>query len=159
MVVKLNLGCGGQAMGGFINHDIAQDGVDLCDLGIYEDESVDEVQCRHALEHVGRDEVVPALREWHRVLKVGGKVLVSCPDIIACMNKFLGYKDENRWGNGSINETIWGDQSTQYEFHLTGFSMERLVRVLEEAGFEVTSTKNTKHDHGSPGLRVEAVKK
>lgn len=158
MAIGLNLGCGEEVIGGFINHDIAIDGVGLHDLSVYGDGSVDEIQCHHALEHVGRDEVQPVLREWYRVLRAGGKVLVTCPDIILCMKKFLRYKDENRWKPKFPNEAIWGCQTGEHEYHKTGFSMERLKRELEWAGFRIVSAEHVEKDHHTFGLRVGAVK-
>ena len=158
MAVKLNLGCGKEVMVGFINHDIAKDGVDLRDLGIYENGSVDEIRCCHALEHIGRDEVQSALREWHRALRVGGRVVITCPDVIACMERFLDCRDEIRWRPKYLNETIWGCQTSEHECHKTGFSMERLCREVTWAGFKVVYTECIEQDHNAPGLLVEAIK-
>jgi len=76
----LNLGCGVDRWPGAVNLDLAAlRGVDVAArLGEhhlpFREESFSIVVCRDILEHV---DVVPALREVHRVLEVGGSVLIS----------------------------------------------------------------------------------
>jgi SAM-dependent methyltransferase len=76
----LNVGCGDDIRDGFINQDIAPlPGVDIvCDLGVdrlpIDDGALDIVLARDVLEHV---DLVPALRDIHRVLAPGGRLIVS----------------------------------------------------------------------------------
>ncbi|RFB01532.1 glycosyltransferase [Parvularcula marina] len=53
------------------------EGIDICDMSIFEDESFDVIWCAHVVEHVldtGR-----ALAEIRRILKPGGKFFISVP--------------------------------------------------------------------------------
>ena len=76
----LNIGCGRDRRDGFLNVDIAPlPEVDLvASLGThrlpFRDDTFDVVLCRDILEHV---EVVPAIREVHRVLAPGGAAVIS----------------------------------------------------------------------------------
>ena len=76
----LNVGCGHDVRPGFVNQDISElPGVDVvCELGVdklpFEDGAFDVILARDVLEHV---DVVPALRELHRVLAPGGRLVVS----------------------------------------------------------------------------------
>jgi predicted SAM-dependent methyltransferase len=45
------------------------------------DEVVDALYCSHALEHMKIAQVEDTLREWNRVLKPGGLLFVSVPDL------------------------------------------------------------------------------
>jgi predicted SAM-dependent methyltransferase len=53
-------------------------------LDFAKDASVDFIYSSHILEHYGRTEFMNVLREWHRVLKVGGTLRISVPDFRAC---------------------------------------------------------------------------
>lgn len=53
------------------------EGIDICDMSIFEDESFDVIWCAHVVEHVldtGR-----ALAEIRRILKPGGRFFISVP--------------------------------------------------------------------------------
>lgn len=80
--IKLNIGSGRQVIDGFLNVDITQiknhKGENLVDCVLdvskqklpFPDNSIDEIICDNTLEHL--DDMIFALNEMHRVLKVGG---------------------------------------------------------------------------------------
>lgn len=76
----LNLGCGRDHRDGYVNLDIARlpevDVVANLGLGLlpFRDDEFGVVLCRDVLEHVN---VVPALKEIHRVLAPGGVTVIS----------------------------------------------------------------------------------
>ena len=82
--MKLNLGSGNNPKEGFINIDrVKTDKVDLVfDLNDFpypfKDNSVDEIYCRHFLEHL--NDFDTALREFHRILKKEGTLEIIVPD-------------------------------------------------------------------------------
>lgn len=81
---KLDLGCGKNKKDGFLGVDSRQfEGVDLvCDLRgkwPWDDESVDEVNCSHFLEHLDAAERIHFANELHRVLKKGAKASIVTP--------------------------------------------------------------------------------
>ena len=79
---KLNLGSGTDIRPGYVNLDIAPlPGVDvvhdLAELPLpFETGSFDEVLCKDVLEHL---DYAPVLRELHRVLRRGGRLVVEAP--------------------------------------------------------------------------------
>lgn len=83
--LKLDLGCGPNKRQGFLGVDIEKfPGVDLVhDLRKipwpWKDNSVEEVNCSHLLEHFGGEERVLFFNELYRVLRVGGKVTITTP--------------------------------------------------------------------------------
>ena len=87
-LVKLNLGCGDKILSGYVNVDVAESRVGkrpdvLCDLhrlASFEDNSADEILSVHVVEHFWRWEVVDVLKEWVRVLKPGGLMILECPE-------------------------------------------------------------------------------
>lgn len=52
------------------------------DLHGIPDESVDALYCSHALEHVKIENLESTLNEWSRVLKPGGYLFLSVPDMV-----------------------------------------------------------------------------
>lgn len=86
MGLRLNLGCGRNALAGWINVDaVALPGVDVvADLDAcraaplpFADDSADEFLLQHVLEHI-RDPL-PLMQELHRIARAGAVATVRCP--------------------------------------------------------------------------------
>jgi predicted SAM-dependent methyltransferase len=85
--IKLNLGCGDKILPGFVNVDLADNWSGLAPDVVsdvtrelpFADAYADEVHAYHLLEHVHRWEADDVLREWARVLKPGGEIVLEMP--------------------------------------------------------------------------------
>ena len=83
-LVKLNLGCGDKILPGYVNVDVASERAGkqpdvICDvrkLDKFDTGHADEILAVHVVEHFWRWEVVDILKEWVRVLKPGGKMIL-----------------------------------------------------------------------------------
>jgi hypothetical protein len=81
--LRLNLGGGLRRLPGFYNVDrLALPGIDILadlnePLSELPDDSVDEVYCRHTLEHVSR--LLELLAELHRVIRPEGRIEIIVP--------------------------------------------------------------------------------
>lgn len=79
--MKLNLGCWKTPMEGWINVDVRQPADVVHDLNVFPwpwaDGSADEIRSISTWEHL--DSPIRALREAHRVLKVGGVLTIGVP--------------------------------------------------------------------------------
>jgi len=132
-MIKLDIGSGGKSgHPDFLGVDPFAEGADIkafmWDLP-YEDNSVDEIICQQALEHVTKFAVVPSLKEWNRVLKPGGKLQLQVPDLEwACMH-WLSHQT-TEWNM----DIIYGNQMHEGEFHKTGFTMKILGQYFAAAG-------------------------
>ena len=159
MSIKLNLGSGNSKNtqdAGYINIDMFKwDYVDVVhDIEKrlpYEDDSIDEILCSHALEHCSMAAVPKMISDWRRVLKQGGIIRVIVPEIEACMRNFLASPetDNNKW-NWKI-EYILGGQHHQagQQLHKSAFTPTHLQKIVENAGLVVSSNKiqnNGKND-------------
>ena len=127
---KLNLGQNEWRMEGWINIDIDPSTnpdiiADAAHLP-YEDNSIDEIYAGHLLEHFDIEQEV--LREWHRVLKPGGKITICVPDI---------EKSLSEWRNGNmlesfLNQVVYGAKNRDAQNHHQIFTKEILQRQMVE---------------------------
>lgn len=96
---KLNLGCGTDIRPGWINLDIAPlPGVDVVhDLNIlplpFPDNHFASLLCNDVLEHV---DLVPLLRECHRILAPGGRMQIEVPHYTS-NNNYVDPTHRNRF--------------------------------------------------------------
>lgn len=98
--MKLNLGCQIHYFEGWTNVDIVPDDpnikVDLIanasHLPTIEDDSVDFIYAGHLVEHFYPDTLPIALKEWWRVLKKGGRMVIVTPDSGAVMKDYAAGK-------------------------------------------------------------------
>lgn len=85
--MRLNLGCGATRIPGYYGVDFRKIKLDGCvdieaDLNkrcwhLWEDNSIDAIYSSHCLEHLA--DPINAIREMHRILKVGGKIKIIVP--------------------------------------------------------------------------------
>ena len=142
-VRRLNWGCGDSPAPGWINSDRRpRPGVDLvADIreGLPLDaDSVDYAASIHALEEVPYPEVVPVLRELRRVLKPGGVLRLSLPDLDKGIRAYQGNdrdyflvpdEDARSVGAKFIVQILW------YGYTRTLFTGDFIEELLLKAGF------------------------
>lgn len=130
----------------------------------YPDNSVSEIYCSHAVEHLGLKEVVPTFLEWYRVLKPGGKIIINVPDMQWFAKELLkvieGEKPESDLFNSEkmLMEVAYGNQMHDGEFHKSGFTEKTLTIALHDAGFNVGFIKRIYEAHKMGCLIAEAQK-
>jgi ubiquinone/menaquinone biosynthesis C-methylase UbiE len=162
--MKLNLGCGKKYLETFTNVDVQHiEGAKcpdvLCDLKAlpFKDDSADEILSVHVVEHFFRWEVGPLLREWWRVLKPGGKMVLELPDVLkAARNLLAGMGDQMAmW-------PLYGDDTLKdpYMCHKYGWSEQTLKRELEACGFRDVKIRKPQFHGGRENrdMRLECVK-
>jgi len=147
--LRLHIGCGSKRLSDYVNIDkYPTSGADFIAPAHrlrLPSGSVDEVYTSHMIEHLCPSELELALHEWCRVLKVGGKLRIRCPNFELYVREWLEGDYEYRWGWGLIN--IFGhDNRGEGLLTRNGFTRDRLDRLLSESGFktlhcEVTETR------------------
>lgn len=155
--MRLNIGAGNKAFDGWLSlgyeahHDIKADvrSIPLPDA------SVDEAMAIHVLEHLNRWEAPAALREWRRILKPGGLLVLELPDLVKCCRAVAAGEPVR---NGLMG--LFGDPSHQDELmmHRWGWSTGEVIGELKAAGFTKVKEK-TPMFHGKRvrrDMRVEA---
>jgi len=113
--------------------------------------SVDAVWSSHNLEHVYAHEVALVFSEFHRVLRPGGKVLVTMPDLQSIANyvtngRLEDVAYESPAGPITPLDMIYGHirsvtGGNEYMAHRTGFSARTLTQKLKDAGFVDVAVK------------------
>lgn len=145
--VRLNLGCGDKILPGYVNVDVVESRAGkrpdvICDLHRltpFADDSTDEVMAIHVVEHFWRWEVEDILREWVRVLKPGGRMVLECPNLTSACEEFLKDPDRASRPTKEGQRTMWvfyGDPSWRdpYMIHRWGYTPASLGLLLENVG-------------------------
>jgi predicted SAM-dependent methyltransferase len=121
----------------------------LTDMSVVADESVDAVWSSHNLEHLYPHEVPVALKEFRRVLKPGGFVLITLPDLQVVAERILADKlDEVLYvspaGEVTPLDMLFGYgrfvAHNLYMAHHCGFTAKTLTNALIQAGFVNVNT-------------------
>lgn len=160
-LVKLDLGPGKNEYPGFIRVGLSPEFDVTCDLRAIPlpDDYADEAMAIHVIEHFYAWEVEEVLREWRRILKPGGLLVLECPDIYKCCVNFV--KD---WGDNPRNSLygIFGDYRYKdpLMIHRHGWTPDTLGRELRKAGFAKIREKAPRFHAQRQGrdLRLEARK-
>lgn len=145
--IRLNLGCGDKVMQGYINVDVvpSRQGKtpdilsDLKELSVFSDNYADEILAVHVVEHFWRWEIEDVLREWLRILKPGGEMILECPNLISACEEFLKNPEKNASEGQEGQRTMWvfyGDPAWKdpYMIHRWGYTPSSLKKLMEEVG-------------------------
>lgn len=149
--IKLNIGAGSTVIEGFtpIDRKLGSEAYPLP----YPDGSIDEIRASHILEHFTFGEASDAMEEWSRVLKPGGRIRISVPDVdkvLASDNK----QERLFW--------LMGGQTHDDDIHKSAYDRERLTALMAQSG--ITRIKdwvspNTDCAALPISLNLEGVKK
>ncbi len=170
--VRLNLGCGDKILPGFINVDVveARAGMrpdvicDLHQLTPFPDDYADEIMAVHVVEHFWRWEVEAVLREWVRVLRPGGRMVLECPNLRSACETFLANPVAGSRGDLDGQRTMWvfyGDPRWKDPLmvHRWGYTPESLALLMASVGLENPRQQPAQYKLREPrDMRVVAEK-
>lgn len=138
--VNLHLGCGGKRWEGWENVDFGGAADTKADLRAlpFADNYADQAAAIHVVEHFYLWEVEALLREWKRVLKPGGYLVLELP----CMDKILHYMSERLKAQEPMDIqmtwlALWGDPGHRRPemCHKWGYTKQQITDELQAAGF------------------------
>lgn len=175
--LKLHIGCGSQHLDGYVNIDgVKTNATDfVCDVRRlpYPNESAELIESYHVLEHfpvclmASVDSaygekyglLIDILKDWQRVLRPGGKLIMELPDFDKMVEEYLKADDGKK---EELLAYIYGGFrfGNEYDLHRWGPNTYRLTYMLEKAGFaDFEFMKATDyHMDAMPCMRVECIK-
>lgn len=93
------------------------------------DEKFDIVHSSHTLEHFGWMNIDKVLKEWSRILKVGGELRLVVPNM-----RHVSERLKNDELLGTDYWVLFGGQEYAKNFHATGFTPNTLKSLVESLG-------------------------
>ncbi len=152
------MGCGLKRFEGYLNIDLHNSDRDMdirkLDFG---NDTADEIIAIHVFEHFYLLEAGSVLKEWYRVLKKGGKLILELP----CYDKVIelikqGAPDNmTRWA-------LFGDPRTHIDgepaLHKWCWYMDELINLLTNIGFDHVNVETPKFHVPSRDMRLVAYK-
>ncbi len=105
----------------------------VCDFGHIPvgDVEVDEIYAGDVIEHIEMERRDEIMREWNRILKIGGIFTGQTPNLHATMIRYskseLSFQDA--FG------ALYGSQESKYQQHYITYTVETLKVLLEQYGF------------------------
>ncbi len=117
----------------------------MTDMSALADASMDAVFSSHNLEHLYVHEVPVAVREFLRVLKPGGFVVLACPDLqsvcaLVAQDKLLEPAYQSAAGPIAPLDILYGFRADMargnlFMAHRCGFTRSVLLNLFRECGF------------------------
>jgi predicted SAM-dependent methyltransferase len=125
----------------------------------YQDNSVDYITAHHLLEHLTYMEGKQFMKECLRILKPGGVMRVSVPNLTLLSERYLE-NNTGYWRDVSVEVEKAGSECEAYfnlamSGHLSGYDEENLLELFYKTGFEsyVSRFDSSKHDI----IRLETI--
>jgi len=123
----------------------------MLDMAAVADTSVDAIYSAHNIEHVYAHEVPQVLKEFLRVLKPDGFLVVTCPDLqtvcqLVAEDKLNDAAYTSQAGPITPLDILYGHSAAlaaghHYMVHKTGFTLKTLTQALHDAGFSTSAGK------------------
>lgn len=169
--IKINIGCGGRPLAGYINvdsDDLATlktrypeqnfpDGVEIYDYNIFalpfEDNTVDEIRADSLIEHLSFEEEPKFFYEVKRVLKPGGVCCFSTTNFEKIAAIWLAAKDEWKDFFRNDDEAI----KQQHWFGQNSYSMDNRWGYLSAMIFGSQNGQGQFHKNCYTIPKIEAI--
>ncbi len=118
----------------------------MLDMAAVDSDSIDAIYSAHNIEHVYAHEVPLVLREFRRVLKLNGFLLITCPDLqtvcaLVADDKLTDVAYISQAGLITPLDILYGHgealaHGNLYMAHKCGFTEKTLTQALQSAGFK-----------------------
>jgi predicted SAM-dependent methyltransferase len=139
--VKLHLACGPHYFQGWTNIDIESQVADVIhDLRLalpYADNTVDFIFTEHFFEHIDKDQGLQFLVDCYRVLKPGGRIRISTPDLRYMAQIYLEGKldiwSDVNWLPETPCDLI--NEGMRFWGHVYLYDKQKLTTVALSSGF------------------------
>ena len=129
----------------------------MTDMESVQSGTMDALYSSHNIEHLFPHEVPVALKEFQRVLKDDGFLIITCPDLqeacrLVAEDKLLEPAYNSPAGQITPLDILYGwrgstAKGNHYMAHKCGFTEKVLRAVLTESGFARAATTRRKHPY------------
>lgn len=140
---KLHIGCGADYLDGYINIDASRKAkadlyLQAYDLKIIDADAVDQIESYHLFEHLEFYDAQRALREWFRVIRPDGLLVLELPNLDVCIREIGKHHDDNGIDLALVG--IYGfpphvARDGFPQIHKWGWNPISLSNALKEVGF------------------------
>lgn len=127
----------------------------MLEMAAVADASVDAIYSAHNIEHVHAHQVPQVLKEFLRVLKADGILVVTCPDLqtvcqLVAEDKLGDAAYTSQAGPITPLDILYGHGASlaaghHFMAHKTGFTIKTLTQALHAAGFVMSAGKRRLH--------------
>ena len=152
-MIKINMGCGWRNFGSdWVHIDSGDykhlDYKSITDLGQFSDNSVDLIYASHVIEYFDREDVLPLLKEWRRVLKSSGVLRIAVPNFRQISRLY----SSGKYQLDSFVGLLYGKMpmGNQTIYHKTTYDFSSLKKVLELSNYKnirLYDWRQTTHSH------------
>lgn len=146
--IKINMGCGKRNFGKDWIHIDGGEFPHLHSHNVkklpFKKNSIDLIYSSHMIEYFDREEIIPILKEWHRVLKPGSTLRVAVPDFRAMSSTYKGTLSSRRCSLKLFLGPLFGKMKMGDEtiYHKTVYDFRDLREVLNKCGFDDVQVYN-----------------
>lgn len=159
-IIKLNIGCGNMILEDWINVDLYNPNADIKGDALalpFPDDYADVLWASHVIEHFHFHDGHKAVREWGRVLKPGGIIIIETPNLVELCKYFLESDEATRI---DLYNAFFSSGWEPGQAHLFLYTPNQLRWTLEQMGFEnIIQTYAARYiDQEFRNLRMEAKK-
>lgn len=132
---KLNLGCGGNLLAGWENHDMD---LDITKPLPFQNDSIDFVFAEHVVEHTDSPTALRFFDECYRILKKGGVARIAVPSVsrisLRADQQYLDWLEGSGFGEPTMRSAL--RNIVLNHGHKSCWSEEILDALLYAAGFD-----------------------
>ena len=147
----LHVGCGPFHLDGWLNTELlgydskADFPQDITKPWPFPDRSLDAIYAAEVIEHVDREQAKRIFAEARRVLRDGGVLRLTTPDVVEVCRLFLNQRDDvsldqfaTTWLDGEFSPEIWVNSQFNAWGHKHLWSFPELTAALHDAGLDKT---------------------
>lgn len=110
----------------------------------YMTESIDHIYSRNLLEHFPEYQTVPIIKEWTRVLRVGGTLEMIVPDSIGILNDY--FEGTDSWEH--CTERLLGTRDYKGNTHHRAFTFYDFIDLIETIPVLELGVAESSHNGG-----------
>lgn len=129
---------------------------DVTDLSEFDDNSADEMLSVNLIDHFRFQDLPDVMKEWRRVLKPGGSLIIDVGDAVGNAQKIVDAKtkEEMEWAL----RLMYCHSRDKYDSHHWGYSPKYLEQLMNEWGFTQLWTRTDYIEHVYPSFQSAFTK-